>query len=289
MAPSSEAPLTIGQRFQRAVRRFFTTIVVLIVLLILLTGTYGTVEAGSRGVRLRFGAVTGDVLDSGLYFKLPFVESVVPMDVKIQKEQVQASAASKDLQTVDSTVALNYHVDPRRVTDIYQDVGVEYPDRLIAPALQEAVKGTTAKFTAEELVTKREDVRDAVKAALVDKLGSRGIVVDEFNIVNFEFSQSFNEAIEAKVTAEQSALAAKNKLEQVKFEAEQSVAEAKGKAEAIQIESAALKDNPQVLQLRALETWNGVLPLMIGSGSALPFITLGDLKREQAAQTPAQP
>jgi prohibitin 2 len=247
-------------------------IVVLVMLTLIVFSPFGTIAAGERGVHLRFTAVTGKVFGEGLYFRIPVIESVQMMDIKIQKVETIAAAASKDLQTVHSTVALNFHIDPARVANIYQDVGLGYRERLIDPAMQEAIKGSTAKFTAEELITKREQVRDDIKNQLRLKLKERDILVDEFNIVNFEFSKVFNEAIEAKVTAEQQALAAKNKLEQIKFEAEQKVAEAKGKAEAITIESNALRSNPQILELRALEKWNGTLPQV--TGGAVPFINL---------------
>lgn len=236
----------------------------------------GTVGAGERGILLRWGAVQGKILGEGLYVRMPIADQVVLMDVKIQKEEVTATAASKDLQTVNSKVALNYHIDPSKVADIYQGIGIDYNFRLIDPALQESVKASTAKYTAEELITKREEVRDEIKAHLVDKLNSRGIIVDDFNIVNFEFSESFNQAIELKVTAEQSALAAKNKLEQIKFEADQQVAEAEGKAQALRIEAAALQSNPQILQLRAIEKWDGQMPSVIGSG-ATPFVDVSKL------------
>ncbi len=241
---------------------------------IALTNSFGTVQAGERGIHLQFGRVTGKIMDEGLYFKWPFIEVVVRMDIKILKDQVEATAASKDLQTVSSTVALNYHINPDKVALMYQEVGVNYKERLIDPAMQESVKSSTAKFTAEELITKREQVRDDIQALLTQKLSTRGIIIDDFNIVNFEFSRSFNDAIELKVTAEQEALAAKNKLEQIKFEAEQRVAEAKGKAEAMTVESEALKSNPQILELRALEKWDGKLPQFMGSGS-VPFINVG--------------
>ena len=157
---------------------------------------------------------------------------------------MKSDAASKDLQRVHSVVALNFHIDPDRVANMYQDVGLQFKDRIIDPGMQEAIKASTAKFTAEELITKRELVRDEIKAQLKARLKERNILVDEFNIVNFEFSKNFNDAIEAKVTAEQQALAAKNKLEQIKFEADQKIAEARGKAEAMTIESNALKSNP---------------------------------------------
>jgi regulator of protease activity HflC (stomatin/prohibitin superfamily) len=164
---------------------------------------------------------------------------------------------------------------PDQAARVYQEVGVDYKERLVDPALQEAVKASTAKYTAEELITKREEVRESIKSHLKEKLESRGIDVDDFNIVNFEFSESFNVAIENKVTAEQSALAAKNKLEQIKFEADQRIAAARGTAEAIRIEADALKSNPQVLQLRAIEKWDGRLPAV--SGGAAPFVNVGSI------------
>ncbi len=246
--------------------------VILALLLLAWLSPFGTISAGERGVHLRFGAVTGTVHGEGLYFRIPLIDSVQTIDIKIQKEETRSDAASRDLQTVHSVVALNFHVDPERVAKIYQDVGLQFKERIIDPAMQEAIKGSTAKFTAEELITKREAVREDIKTQLRTRLKERDILVDEFNIVNFEFSKVFNDAIEAKVTAEQQALAAKNKLEQIKFEAEQKVAEARGKAEAITIESNALKSNPQILELRALEKWNGILPQVTSGG--VPFINL---------------
>ena len=247
-------------------------VVIIGLLLLLWLSPFGTIAAGERGVHLRFSAVSG-VKKEGLYFIVPLIDSVQRMDIKVQKEQTDADAASKDLQTVNIVVALNYHINAEKVAEIFQNLGLQYKDRIIDPAMQEAVKASTAKFTAEELITKRELVREDIKTQLRARLQERDIVVDEFNIVNFRFSKVFNEAIEAKVTAEQSALTAKNKLEQIKFEAEQRVAEAKGKAEAITVESNALRSNPQILELRALEKWNGVLPQVTGSGG-IPFITL---------------
>jgi len=265
---------TVDFMRQGPARKTVIRIAVVIVALVLLfwLSPFGTIAAGERGVHLRFTAVTGKVFGEGLYFLIPLMESVQMMDVKVQKYEMKSDAASKDLQTVHSVVALNFHIDPERVANMYQDVGLQFGDRIIDPAMQEAIKASTAKFTAEELITKREMVRDEIKAQLTARLSSRNLIVDEFNIVNFEFSKNFNDAIEAKVTAEQQALAAKNKLEQIKFEADQKIAEARGKAEAITIESNALKSNPQILELRALEKWNGTLPQV--TGGAIPFINL---------------
>ena len=248
------------------------TFLILIVLGIPAVSGFGTVGAGERGVRLRFSAVTGSVLGEGLYFQIPFVERVVTMSVQIEKDEASADAASKDLQSVSTRVAVNYHLDPERVDAVYQEFRNDYRGRIIEPSIQEAVKSAIARYTAEELITKRAAVRDDIKANVKEKIEPNGIILDELNIVDFSFSKSFNIAIEKKVTAEQEAFAAQNKLEQVKFEAQQRIEEAKGKAEAIRIEAEALRKSPQVLELRALEKWDGVLPKV--TGETVPFVNV---------------
>lgn len=243
---------------------------VALVLLVCLFGGWTTVPAGHRGVEIRMGKVTGKVLGEGFAGKTPLIVSVKDMEVRIQKEQVKTEGSSRDLQLVSIEAALNYHPKVTAVASLYRDIGEDYMHRLIDPSMQESIKAAVAKYTAEELITKREAVRLDIKGLLTGKLEVYGIDVVEFNIVDFDFSQTFNQAIEAKVTAEQSALAAKNKLAQVEFEAQQKVAEAKGKAEAMRVEAIALANSPQILQLRALEKWDGILPKV--TGQAAPFI-----------------
>ena len=251
-------------------RWLWIVFIVIAVFVMIVNSPLGTVGAGERGIQLRFGAVTGKIFDEGLYFRIPFVESVQKMDVRIQKDEVAASAASKDLQIVTSRIALNYHLDPEAVDKIWQEVGKNYNARIIAPSIQEAVKAESAKFTAEELITKREEVKEKIKANLAVRLLERSIIVDEFNIIDFEFSPAFNTAIEAKVTAEQLKLKADRDLERIVIEAQQKIADAKGKAEAIKIEAIALRQNPQVVELRWIEKWDGKVPLYWGEAS--PFI-----------------
>ena len=251
-------------------RWLWIVFIVIAVFVMIVNSPLGTVGAGERGIQLRFGAVTGKIFDEGLYFRIPFVESVQKMDVRIQKDEVAASAASKDLQIVTSRIALNYHLDPEAVDKIWQEVGKDYNTRIIAPSIQEAVKAESAKFTAEELITKREEVKEKIKANLAVRLLERSIIVDEFNIIDFEFSPAFNTAIEAKVTAEQLKLKADRDLERIVIEAQQKIADAKGKAEAIKIEAIALRQNPQVVELRWIEKWDGKVPLYWGEAS--PFI-----------------
>lgn len=239
---------------------------------IITLGLLTTVPTGFVGVKTNFGRVI-DQIPPGIHAKAPLgITQVNLMETRVQKEQVTASAASRDLQQVTSVVALNFRLDESKAMYVYQKVGNEYQVRIIAPAIQESVKATTAKFTAEELITKRQQVGEEIKTSLANRLSDEGLVIEDLNIVDFDFSKSFNEAIEAKVTAEQNALAAKNKLEQIKFEADQAIAVARGKAEAQKVEGEALRANPEVLQLRAVEKWNGVLPGTMVPGGSLPFI-----------------
>lgn len=267
--------IEINERVNEKIKRLkegrvFSKILYGLVALILLFGAFGTVGAGERGILLQFGAVKDKVFDEGLYIKIPFVQQVVIIDVKIQKDEVPATASSKDLQIVTSRIALNYHLAPESVNKIWQEVGKNYNSRIISPAIQESVKAETAKFTAEELITKRETVKEQIKANLAKRLLENFIIVDEFNIIDFDFSAAFNEAIEAKVTAEQLKLKADRDLERIKIEADQRVANAQGKAKAIQIEAEALRANPQVVELRWIEKWDGKVPIYWGEAS--PFI-----------------
>ena len=249
-------------------------IIIGVFVLTFILSAFGTIGAGERGVLLQFGAVQDKVFDEGLYFKIPFIQKVVKMDVKIQKDEIPASASSKDLQVVTSRIALNYHLDPNAVNKIWQEVGKNYNTRIIAPSIQEGVKAVTARFTAEELITKREEVKEQIKSNLTIRLSEHAIMVDEFNIIDFEFSPSFNEAIESKVKAEQLKLKADRDLERIKIEKEQMIAAAQGKAEAIRIEAQALIQNPKVVELRWIEKWDGKVPTYWGGAS--PFIGINN-------------
>ncbi len=244
---------------------------VLLVILVLVFGSWGVVNSGHRGVVVTMGRVTGEIKGEGFYTKTPWFDTVYEMDCRIQKEQVSTECASKDLQTIKAVIALNLHPQFDKVSEIYQTIGKQYTETVVAPAMQESIKAAVSKFTAEELITKRETVREEMLKIVASKLIPLGIEATALNIVNLDFSPSFNAAIESKVTAEQEALAAKNKLEQKKFEAQQAVETAKGKAEALAVEGKALESNPQVIQMRALEKWDGKLPQIMGSGS-IPFI-----------------
>lgn len=243
-------------------------------ILFFILNPFAYVPVGYRGIATRLGTPTGQIRSEGLSFKMPLLEGNKNMEVRVQKKEVDASAASKDLQTVSSKIAVNFAIDPTRVIDLYREVGDDYDDRIISPAIQESVKSITARYTAEELITKRSEVSDAILTELKGRVGVYGLLASDLNILDFDFSESFNASIERKVTAQQDALAAENKLKQVKFEADQAIAVAKGKAEAQRIEGEALRANPEVLQLRAVEKWNGILPQYMTAGSSTPFISI---------------
>lgn len=248
----------------------------ILLMLILWLNPYTSISAGHRGVVLRGGKVVR-VLDEGYQFKTPAIESVTEVDVRTQVETAQANAASKDLQTVSTKVAVNYNVSPDKVEFMWNSVGKDYKAVLIDPAIQEAVKSATAKHTAEELITQRQSVKDEITSALHDRLASSGFLnVTQVSLTDFDFSASFNAAIEAKATAVQNAEASKNKLEQVKYEAQQQIEKAKADAETIRIQAQAInaQGGADYVQLQAIKAWDGHLPSQMVPGSAVPFLNI---------------
>jgi len=205
---------------------------VLIIVIGIIAGSFTTVPAGHRGVVIRFSAVTGTVLQEGLRTKLPFLDSVVIMSVQTEKYETGAASASRDLQDVNTTIALNWRLDPSMAAEVYRTLGLEFIDRIAAPAVQETIKQVTAKYIAEDLILKREAVKDEIQENLSNRLLERGIITETVSITEFQFSATFVAAIEAKVAAEQAVWEARNKLERVKVEAEQAEAAAKGEASA---------------------------------------------------------
>ncbi|MDB9776015.1 prohibitin family protein, partial [Vicingaceae bacterium] len=203
----------------------------------------------------------------------------VIIDVKIQKVVTDAKSSSSDLQDVDMAVALNYNIIPENANIVYQTIGTDYKSRIIDPAIQEVMKAVSARYTAEELITKRPVVSSEMREALKERLLEANISVVAFSIINFSFSQTFTDAIEAKQTAEQNALKAKRDLDRIKVEAEQTIAAATAEAEALRLQK--MNISPDLIELRrieaelkAIEKWNGVLPGVTGSG-AIPFIGVG--------------
>ena len=251
--------------------------VVAIAAIALAMGSMGIVGAGQRGVLLRFGAVTGEVKQEGLYFKIPFAEQVILMSTQIQRYTAPASASSQDLQIVTTEITLNYQLDGNSVGQVYRDMRQDYENRVIQPFVQEAIKATTARYNAEELITQRQQVRLELQQTMLERLAPRGIGVVELSITDFQFTAAFQESIEAKVRAEQQALEAENALERVKFEAQQAITRAEAEARGLELQKAQITD--QLLELRqievqraAVEKWNGVMPSVVTSGGPVPML-----------------
>ncbi|MHB1420757.1 MAG: prohibitin family protein, partial [Bacillota bacterium] len=239
-----------------------------LILVMLLMSSMVTISAGHRGVVLRFGAVQDKIMGEGLHFKTPLVETVKEIDVRIMKEETDAAAVSRDVQSVTSKIAVNYHIDPTQVGHLYQTVGTDFKVVVIDPAVQEVFKAVTARNSAGDLISRRENISQDIKSSLATRLQPYGIIVDQFNITNFDFSPEFNAAIESKQAAEQLALKAQNDKQRIQYEADQKVISAKAEAESLALQKQSI--SPELLQLRAIEKWDGHLPTV--TGGAMPFI-----------------
>ncbi len=255
-------------------RNVLSTLAVALGIIVLITvlSSFIIINPGERGVKVTLGTMSSDVLTEGLHFKLPFVQNVQIVDVKTQKAEYESNSASKDLQSVASIVAINYNPEPSSVGRLLSEIGSNYEFKIIKPAIEEAVKSSTAQFTAEELITKRSEVKDKITETVKARLAKSYIEVDEVSIVDFGFSPEFDKAIEQKQTAEQQALKAKWELERVKIEAQQKVEQAKAEAEALRLQKQEL--TPELVKLRAIEKWNGVLPKV--TGGATPMVPIED-------------
>lgn len=241
-------------------------IIIAIVVLVVLLASAHIIPAGNIGVITRFGAAHR-VAQPGFNLNIPFVENVVLMNIRTQKDQVQATAMSENLQEVSSDIAVNYHLDGTRALDVYQNVGTNYAEIIVAPAIQNTFKAVTATFTAEELITKRDEVRMMSEDELSKQLGPYHIIIENFNIVNFLFSAEYQQAIEAKQVAAQQVETSKQKLAQAQIDAQTVIAQAQGQADA----QKALNDTgaltPEYLQYLFLTRWNGILPQVMTSGT----------------------
>lgn len=241
--------------------------------LIIALNSFTIVPAGNTGVVMTLGKVSETSYQEGFHLKAPFIQKVETLSNKIQVYETPASAVSKDLQTVSSTIAVNYRLVSDKSPEMYKNVGVDYQTVLITPIVQECMKSATAKYTAEELITERAAVGDEVKTALDSKLNSYGIYIEKFNIVNFDFSAEFNSAIEAKQVAEQNLLKTKTEQQQAieiaNAEAKKKVIAADAQAQATLTEAQAQADanklleeslSEKVIAYEQIQKWNGVMP-----------------------------
>ena len=287
---------------EKKIKSIVITVIIAFIALILLLAGITVVPSGHTGVVVRMGKVTGETLSDGTHLKMPFITTVIKMDNQIQKNEVETSAVSKDLQTVTASVAVNYHLSTESSAEVYKTMGLNYIDKILSPAIHEATKAVMAKYSAEELITQRGTVSIEIHDLLLSKVSTYGIYIDEFNIVNFDFSAEFNAAIEAKQVAEQNKIKANTLKEQRVIEAEAAASEktiaanaeaeaikakAEAEAEAIKVKADAEAEanakisaslNANVLENKAIEKWNGEYPEVMSGESASVIIGIGERK-----------
>jgi regulator of protease activity HflC (stomatin/prohibitin superfamily) len=266
----------------RALAKYMALALIAAFFLTFLQDTIVVVPAGQRGVV--FDNVKGVLpmpLKEGMNYIIPYFQEATLMDIRVQKGEFTASAASKDLQIVHATIAVNFHPDPDRIAELYRNVGVNYAEKIIHPAVQEVVKASSALYTAEELITRRDEVKNVINGELAKILKKSDILLQETYLTDFQFGVEFSKAIESKQVAAQDALRAQRDLQRVKIEAEQQVAKARAEAEGLRLQKAAITS--ELLELRriemqklAIEKWNGEMPQVMMGGTT-PFFDVTKL------------
>jgi regulator of protease activity HflC (stomatin/prohibitin superfamily) len=264
----------------KKIRKIVIAAIILVLVIIVAMSSFTTIASGTVGVVSVFGAVKEEPLYEGLHFVTPFITTVTKMDTRTQAVEAVCAAASKDLQTISTTIVVNYRVTESTAPSLYANVGRDFENVIIVPAIQESVKAVVAQYSAEELITKRQVVSTSISDTLSGKIGSNGLIIEIFNITNLEFSAAFNAAIEAKQTAQQEALKAQQDLNRIKIEAEQKVvnaqaqadatkAQAEAEAYAIQIIQEQLSQSEAYLEYQKIQKWDGQLPQVMGEGNPI--------------------
>jgi regulator of protease activity HflC (stomatin/prohibitin superfamily) len=278
-------------------KRVIVFVAIAIIALIVILSSITIVPPGCTGVIVRLGSVSKDTYNEGFHLKTPFITNVVDMSNKVQLLEADAGAVSKDLQSVNSKVAINYRLVGDSSASMYQNVGLDYETILIAPAAQESIKAATARYTAENLIAQRDIVGDEIKTALDNKLNSYGIYIEKFSIVNFDFSKEYDDAIEQKQIAEQDKLraetekarrvveaeaAASEKTIAAQAEAEAILAKAEAQAEANKKISESIDQN--VLYFNQIERWDGIMPKVVGEGNGFIFNIEDSISKEATVE-----
>lgn len=265
----------------RLVSMVFTAAVIFF-LVILFFNCFAIIRPGERGVVIVLGKMTHTTFEEGIHFKAPFITDIKKISIRIQKDEVQAEAATRDLQYISTKVVVNWNMNPGDVGKMYQTIGDEHAvlERIITPAINEVVKAATAKRTAENILIERAQLKSEVDSMLNSRLTKFGINLVDLSFVNFDFSPEFNRAIEEKQIAEQMAKKAVYQAQQAKMEAEAQVNRATGEAEAKRLLSITV--TPKILALEFFQKWDGHMPSVVGSGSNLMLMMENAIK--QAAQ-----
>lgn len=249
------------------------TIIVLFVIAVLLCNPIVVVGVGERGVKVTLGKVSPESLGEGMHFIMPYVQKIAKMDVKTQKYNTQTHVYTKDIQQARISYVVNYNLLADSAFRMYQEVGMDYVSKVINPVLEGTIKDVIGKWNAQDLVANREEATNDILVKLREQLSERYVNVTGFQIVDINYSEVFERAIESKVTAEQDALKAKNKTVQIQEEARQKVISAEAEAKSMSIRANALTQNKALVEYEAVQKWNGILPQYM-MGNSVPFINL---------------
>lgn len=253
------------------VKKIVISSIVGVFILILLLSSIKTVKPGHTGVIVTMGKVEDNVLQEGFHLKAPFIQKIVEIDNRIVKLEVETEAFSKDLQTVQTNLAINYRIDKNQSYNIYKNIGSEYENILVIPAVNEVLKAITSQYTAEESVVNRVLISEGLVEGLNDKLNEFGLFITDVNIINYEFSDAYINAIEEKQVAQQKLLTAETEkqtaITKAEAEAETLKIKAEAEAEANDILSKSLSSN--VIEYKKIEKWNGELPTVTGGNGTI--------------------
>ena len=256
--------------------RTISWIIASLIVLLILWNSFFVISPGEQGIVFNsFSGLKQAAYGEGIHFKIPIIEQAIRMNIRTQKQEEEAQSASSDLQDVSTKVAVNFVVDKNKLIEIYRTIGQatggeDYMQtEIMNPIIQESVKSVTAHYTAEQLISKRPQVKKEIDDLIRERMGKYNIIVFDVSITNFKFSDEFTRAIESKVTAEQNALKEQNNLQVIKFQAQQKIEQAKGEAEAIRIVNEELLKSPRYIDYQTIQKWDGKMPLALGSGSLL--------------------
>lgn len=253
---------------------------ILLVVIIVGLNCITTVPTGYVGVKTRFGKVQDDVIQEGFNTKAPFIEKIVKIDCKTKKIETATEGSTKDMQTVSTSIAVNYNVNKETANKLYKEVGKEYEEIIINPAIQESIKSSMAGYTAEELITKRAEVSNNIEKSITEKISDKGFLVTEFNLTNIDFSEAYDLAIEAKAVKQQEVETSKAELEKQKINNEREIQMAEKDAKIMELKNSQITEN--ILRLKNLEVqqsminkWNGGLPQTTLGQNIMSMFNLG--------------
>jgi regulator of protease activity HflC (stomatin/prohibitin superfamily) len=248
-------------------------IVILFVIFIVFCNPIAIVGVGQRGVKVTLGKVSPQSYSEGIHFVTPFISKIHVMNVKTQKLSTPTEVYTKDIQQARISYVVNYNLMPQHVHEMYRQVGMNYVDTILMPAIEGNIKDVIGKWNAQDLVANRATATADILGKLQGQLEKKFINVTSFQIIDINYSEVFERAIESKVTAEQEALKAKNKTVQVEEEAKQKLISAQAEAKSMQIRATALTQNKALVEYEAVQKWNGKLPEYMMGGS-IPFINM---------------